>query len=114
MKKFYLLCLAGLLASSCEILDDDVDKHASDRVAVPLSEVAHVLANIPLGVDQMNEVFGAVSSSADNGYDEEYMMCDLFVTPGAGVGDDRITKSETRERSGVPLRNMIDDYYAYS
>ena len=57
MKKFYLLCLAGLLASSCEILDDDVDKHASDLTAVSLSEVAQVLANIPLGPDQMSEVF---------------------------------------------------------
>ena len=110
MKKFYLLCLAGLLASSCEILDDDVDKHASDRASVPLSEVAQVLANIPLGPDQMSEVFGAVSSSAENGYDEEYMMYDLFGTPGAGVGDDRLPLSKAPVLSGVPLRDMIADY----
>ncbi len=110
MKKFYLLCLAGLLASSCEILDDDVDKHASDLAAVPLSEVAQVLANIPLGPDQMSEVFGAVSSSAENGYDEEYMMYDLFGTPGAGVGDDRLPLSKAPVLSGVPLRDMIADY----
>ena len=110
MKKFYLLCLAGLLASSCEILDDDVDKHASDRASVPLSEVAQVLANIPLGTDQMSEVFGAVSSSAENGYDEEYMMYDLFGTPGAGVGDDRLPLSKAPVLSGVPLRDMIADY----
>ena len=110
MKKFYLLCLAALLAASCEILDDNADKHASDRSAFPLSEVAHVLANIPLGVDQMNEVFAAVSSSAENGYDEEYMMYDLFGTPGAGVGDDRITKSKAPVLYSVPLRDMIADY----
>lgn len=110
MKKFYLLCLAGLLASSCEILDDDVDKHASDLAAVPLAEVAQVLANIPLGTDQMGEVFGAVSSSAENGYDEEYMMNDLFGTPGAGVGDDRLPLSKAPVLSGVPLRDMIADY----
>lgn len=110
MKRLCLLCLAGLLAASCEILDDDIDKHASNRAAVPLSEVAHVLANIPLGTDQMAEVFGAVSSSAENGYDEEYMMYDLFGTPGAGVGDDRITKSDAPVLSGVPLRDMIRDY----
>ena len=110
MKRFYLLCLAGLLVASCEILDDDIDKHASDRSAVPLSEVAQVLANIPLGADQMGEVFGAVSSSVDNGYDEEYMMYDLFGTPGAGVGDDRITKSKAPVLSGIPLRDMIADY----
>jgi hypothetical protein len=58
----------------------------------------------------MAEVFGAVSSSAENGYDEEYMMYDLFGTPGAGVGDDRITKSDAHVLSGVPLRDMIRDY----
>ena len=110
MKRLYLLYLAGLMAASCEILDDDIDKHASDRAAVPLSEVAQVLANIPLGTDQMGEVFGAVSSSVDNGYDEEYMMYDLFGTPGAGVGDDRITKSKAPVLSGIPLRDMIADY----
>ena len=110
MKRLYLLYLAGLMAASCEILDDDIDKHASDRAAVPLSEVAQVLANIPLGADQMGEVFGAVSSSVDNGYDEEYMMYDLFGTPGAGVGDDRITKSKAPVLSGIPLRDMIADY----
>lgn len=110
MKRLYLLCLAGLLAASCEILDDDVDKHGSDHAAVPLSEVAQVLANLPLGADQMGEVFGAVSSSIENGYDEEYMMYDLFGTPGAGVGDDRITKSKAPSLSGVPLRDMIADY----
>ena len=110
MKRLYLLCLAGLIAASCEILDDDTDKHDSTRAAVPLSEVAQVLANIPLGTDQMSEVFGAVSSSAVNGYDEEYMMYDLFGTPGAGVGDERLPLSKAPELSGVPLRDMIADY----
>lgn len=110
MKRLYLLCLAGLMALSCEILDDDIDKHASNRAAVPLSEVAQVLANIPLGTDQMDEVFGAVSSSAANGYDEEYMMYDLFGTPGAVVGDDRLPLSKAPELTGVPLRDMIADY----
>lgn len=110
MKRLYLLCLAGLIAASCEILDDNIDKHASNRAAVPLSEVAQVLANLPLGADQMGEVFGAVSSSSDNGYDEEYMMYDLFGTPGAGVGDDRLPLSKAPELSGVPLRDMISDY----
>ena len=110
MKMLYLLCLVGLMPVSCEILDDDLDKHASDHAPVPLSEVAQVLANIPLGGDQMGEVFRAVSSSADNGYDEEYMMYDLFGTPGAGVGDGRLSLSKASELSGVPLRDMIADY----
>ena len=98
------------MAASCEILDDNVDKHTSNRAIVPLSEVAQVLANIPLGADQMSEVFGAVSSSSENGYDEEYMMYDLFGTPGAGVGDDRLPESKAPVLSGVPLREMIADY----
>ena len=110
MKMLYLLCLVGLMTVSCEILDDDMDRHASDHAPVPLSEVAQVLANIPLGGDQMGEVFRAVSSSADNGYDEEYMMYDLFGTPGAGVGDGRLSLSKASELSGVPLRDMIADY----
>ncbi|MBR5103077.1 MAG: hypothetical protein IKV05_00130 [Bacteroidales bacterium] len=110
MRRFSLLCLAGLIAVSCEILDDNIDKHTSNRAAVPLSEVAQVLANIPLGADQMSEVFGAVSSSSENGYDEEYMMYDLFGTPGAGVGDDRLPLSKAPVLSGVPLRDMIADY----
>ena len=110
MKRLYLLCLAGLIAASCEILDDNTDKHASNQAAVPLSEVAQVLANLPFGTDQMGEVFGAVSSSSVNGYDEEYMMYDLFGTPGAGVGDDRLPLSKALQLSGVPLRDMITDY----
>ena len=110
MKRLYLLCLAGLVAASCEILDDNTDKHASNQAAVPLSEVAQVLANIPIGADQMGEVFGAVSSSSVNGYDEEYMMYDLFGTPGSGVGDDRLPESKAPVLSGVPLRDMIADY----
>ena len=110
MKRLYLLCFTGLGAASCEILDDNTDKHASNQAAVPLSEVAQVLANIPFGTDQMGEVFGAVSSSSVNGYDEEYMMYDLFGTPGAGVGDDRLPESKAPVLSGVPLRDMIADY----
>ena len=37
-------------------------------------------------------------------------MYDLFGTPGAGVGDDRITKSKAPVLSGIPLRDMIADY----
>lgn len=110
MKRLYLLCLACLSAASCEILDDNIDKHGSDHAAVPLNEVAHVLANIPLGTDQMDEVYRAVSSSSQNGYDEEYMMYDLFGTPGAGVGDDRLPLSKAPQLSGVPMRDMIRDY----
>ena len=107
MKRFYLLCCLSVMLLSCEILDDDIAKHAS---AVALDEVAQVLANIPLGPVQMKEVFAAVSSSSGNGYDEEYMMLDLFAEPGSGVGDDRLPVSKSFSADGVLLRDMIEDY----
>ena len=95
---------------SCEILDDDIVKHTSAQQPVALDEVAHVLANIPIGAGQMHEVFSAVSSSSCNGYDEEYMMRDLFADPGTGVGDDRSLVSKGFKSDDVPLRDLIDDY----
>lgn len=108
MKKLCFVCL--VVAVSCEILDDDIVKHTSAQQPVALDEVAHVLANIPIGAGQMHEVFSAVSSSSCNGYDEEYMMRDLFADPGTGVGDDRLLVSKGFKSDDVPLRDLIDDY----
>lgn len=107
MKRLYLLCCLSTTLLSCEILDDDITKHTS---AVALDEVAQVLANIPLGPAQMQEVFAAVSSSSGNGYDEEYMMLDLFAEPGTGVGDDKLLASKSFNTDGVLLRDLIEDY----
>ena len=96
-------------AGSCEILDNNVDKHTKDEdsVYISLDEVASVLSDIPLGVAQLNEVYDAVSSSSDNGYDEEYTMRDLFTNPGAGVGDVHTKSGVTYDR---PLKDLIADY----
>ena len=110
MKRFCLLCSVAAILLSCEILDDDIGKHTSDQPIVALDEVAEVLAAIPIGVAQMDEVFAAVSSSTGNGYDEEYMMRDLFIAPGSGVGEDRFPTSKGFESNGVQLRAMIEDY----
>ena len=109
MKKLFLVCLVAAVSFSCEILDDDIGKHTSVQ-PVALDEVAHVLANIPIGPGQMHEVFSAVSSSSGNGYDEEYTMRDLFADPGAGVGDDRLLVSKGFQSDDVPLRDLIGDY----
>lgn len=111
-KKIMIIAVAAAAVSvlgSCEILDNDPDKHLKDEdtVYVNLSEVAAVLSNIPLGVSQLNEVHDAVSSSSGNGYDEEYTMRDLFTSPGAGVGDVQVKSSVNYDR---PLKELIEEY----
>ena len=110
MKRFCLFCCMAAISMSCEILDDDISKHASVQPVVSLDEVAHVLANIPIAAGQMQEVLAAVSSSSGNGYDEEYMMRDLFADPGSGVGDDRLMPSKASMGTELPLRDLIEDY----
>ena len=78
-----------IVTSSCEVLDDDVQMHVKDDSTyyIPLNEIAGILSEIPLRREHIDEVRQAVSSSSLNGYDEEYMMKDLFEEPGRGVGD---------------------------
>lgn len=103
-----LLCIA---AAGCELLDDDIGQHGAGdppfEASVSLGEVAELLAALPIGVEQVTEVHDAVSASAGNGYDEEYMMRDLLTTPGAGVGGGGPTKAGGY---GTPLRALIADY----
>ncbi len=109
----FVICIMGLmamyLAGSCEILDNDPGKHVNDEETsfVGLEEVAEILATIPLESMQMKEVHDAVTSSSDNGYDEEYTMKHLFEAPGAGVGDE-VTKGGTVYEE--PLRMLIEEY----
>ena len=107
MKRLFMVCCVAAAALSCEILDDDIEKHT---YAVALDDVANVLANIPIAAGHMQEVYLAVSSSSGNGYDEEYMMRDLFAAPGAGVGEDRASILKSLDSGHVPLRDLIEDY----
>lgn len=103
------LSLIMLAASSCEILDNDPDKHVKDEDStyVGLEEVAELLALIPLKSSHVNEVHDAVTSSSGNGYDEEYTMKDLFERPGAGVGDLEVRSGTIYEN---PLRDLIKEH----
>ena len=92
---------------SCEVLDDDIEKHTEGNVYVGLDEVAEVLSDLPLNLSHMKEVHDAVTSSSDNGYDEEYLMQILFESPGKGVGDVATRAGVTYEE---PLRNLIESY----
>ena len=118
MKKTHIICkhqkhwfLIMLLLVSCEILDNDPDKHVGqdkDSTFIALDEVARILSAIPINTAQLQEVHDAVTSSSGNGYDEEYTMRDLFESPGFGVGDSRETRSaEGYER---PMRELIIEY----
>lgn len=112
MKRKIMIIVSAVavsVMSSCEILDNDPDKHLKDEdtVYVSLDDVAAVLSNIPLGVAQLNEVHNAVSLSSGNGYDEEYTMRDLFTSPGAGVGGTQVKSSVTYDR---PLKDLIEEY----
>lgn len=96
-----------LLALSCEILDDDIDKHTekTDSVHIELNEVAELFSALPLQISHVSEVHDAVTSSSYNGYDEEYMMKDLFETPGRGVGELGTRASTVYEN---PIRDLIE------
>lgn len=97
------------LMSSCEIVDDDIEKHvnANDTTYIALEEVAAILSQIPLEPAHLNEVHTAATSSSTNGYDEEYTMRNLFSMPGAGVGD---TESKASAMPVRPLRALIEDH----
>ncbi|MBR6547236.1 MAG: hypothetical protein IKT69_02945 [Bacteroidales bacterium] len=104
-----VLSACMLAAASCEILDNDPDKHVKDEDStyVGLEEVAELLALIPLKSSHVNEVHDAVTSSSGNGYDEEYTMKDLFERPGAGVGDLEVRSGTIYEN---PLRDLIKEH----
>lgn len=70
-----------------------------------LEQVAQLLSSVPIGEEQMEEVHDAVSASASNGYDHEYLMESLFSSPGAGIGDSPGTKAA--KEYGRPLRDLL-------
>ena len=103
-----LQALVLVMLCSCERLDNDPSKHISDSdpAYVALQEVVEIMTLLPITNEQMGEVYDAVSSSSDNGYDEEYTMTNLFALPGAGVGDKAVRSGAGYD---VPMRFLIDD-----
>ena len=100
------IMIAGLY--SCERLDNDPDKHIADRNPeyVRLNELVEILTLLPISQQQLNEVHSAVCASSENGYDEEYMMSDMFKAPGSGVGDKEMKSGNVYD---TPMRNLISD-----
>ena len=75
MKKvgWMILLTATVTLASCEVLDDDIDKHISqpDSTYIQLNEVTEILASLPLTYSQISEVHMAVTSSLSNGGENE-------------------------------------------
>ena len=113
MKTDKLLCL--LLLLSCNRIPEPVEDR--DNAALPLDQVAQMLSELPMEPVHFREVHRAVASSSGNGYDEEYMMRDLFASPGRGVGEEDSGKSgnsveeQSKSLSDIlPLRDLIIQY----
>lgn len=107
MKNFFLFFVAALPIVSCSGNDPVEAPHEEDCLFTK-GEIARIFAELPLGDSQLGEVYDAVNSSSGNGYDEEYMLSDLFLAPGSGVGDRaRGTKAGSYSH---PIRDMLADY----
>lgn len=108
MRKFLFISIMILGTASCEVVDNDMEKHVDgaqeDSTYVALQDVASILSAIPLQGNHLQEVHSAVISSSGNGYDEEYTMKNLFEMPGTGVGD---TETKGEKVTGTPLRELI-------
>lgn len=99
--------MTAVLAAACEITDNRIPEDPDEeQISVRLDEVAEILAMLPIRDSHMGEVHDAVSSSSDNGYDEEYTMRQLFIDPGSGVGD-KVSKSG--KSYDEPLWRLIDE-----
>jgi hypothetical protein len=103
------LVAASLTAvASCEVIDDRNDgSPISGGVDVRLEQVARILSEVPLSGNHLDEVYSAVCTSSENGYDEEYTMADLFEAPGRGVGEKTYGTKSDAGNYPTPLRDLI-------
>ena len=103
-----------LAVAGCEEIDHEGEwtREQPGQGVVRMEDVARLLTAIDIGHEQITEVHDAVSSSSSNGYDEEYMMKDLFSSPGAGVGDQEgMNRTKNTEKIySRPLRDLISEY----
>lgn len=95
-----------VMTVSCEVKYNEAESEDEIPSYLTLESVAEVLSQVPIRKAQMDEVYDAVSSSSDNGYDEEYTMRLLFASPGSGVGDKGHKSGNTYEK---PLWTMIEE-----
>lgn len=99
--------VAAAVSCSHEEYQWESGSQSAEFGELSLKSVAGILARLPLGGEQLREVHDAVSSSSGNGYDEEYMMSDLFSAPGQGVGS---PSTKAGSKYSAPLRDLISEY----
>lgn len=110
MRKYLsIVTLAAAIFCGCtkNVFEPETAREEAPRY-VALEDVARIFAGLPIGMEQMREVHDAASESAINGYDEEYLMKDLFESPGSGVGD---SPSKAKEYS-KPLRDLLREAFS--
>lgn len=112
-----LLCrtlLILMLVVSCskhvtppQVYPAETPTDSSETVSLDTPAIAKLFASLPIGLEQMQEVHDAASSSTEGGYDEEYTLERLINAPGCGVG-----QSETKagRQYSRPLKDMLADY----
>lgn len=110
MKPILLPCAAVAILISCGHGPETPADLPDVQETLSLRGVARMLASLPIGQGQLEEVYNAVNSSSGNGFDEEYMMSDLVDSPGSGVGESEETKALTRAAYDTPLRDLIAGY----
>ena len=115
MRRFLFFLPLGVLLLGCEKIDHTGEAEAlsQEPTEIATEDLARLFAELPLGQEQFREVFDAVSSSSANGYDEEYMLRDLFAEPGSGVGD-AATKAAglpvPAKSYSRPIRDLITEH----
>ena len=113
MKTNFHLCgllLCALALASCDGQKNNLEPLPADDGIFTLSDVAKILSDLPLQGEHLSEVHDAVTASSGHGYNEEYLLSDLFAAPGAGVGDSPQTRATRAGGYATPLRDLITDY----
>ncbi|MBO4447457.1 MAG: hypothetical protein J5764_04965 [Bacteroidales bacterium] len=111
MKRFWKLLALAAIVTACSAYEIKTPASGDGQEdKLQLSDVARILSSLPLESSSLEEVYDAVSSSSTNGYDEEYMMKNLFSDPGSGVGD-KPGKTQSKTYS-KPLRELFAEYFA--
>lgn len=110
MKHYEKLLLALMLPLCVSCVHDHQEPKFNGRPEeLSLPVMARIISELPMDGENFKEVHEAVSSSSDNGYDEEYMMSDLIESPGSGVGDVFLpTRSSSYSR---PMRELLAEYF---
>lgn len=110
MEKVCFILAASLFLAACNrtSIVEKPDRYPTEDIT--LRSVAKMLSELPLEKEHLQEVYNAAGASAGNGYDEEYLVRDIFESPGCGVGDDLKTRAESRSSYAHPLRDLIREH----